>query len=99
MYLCKIYKNISHYNYKKGVSSGASALSRYVDSLSGNKIREYLREHLPMNVSSFAEYPDFLAFAFVLLITGKNQCIFFLISYHSIIKIDRFKYNVIYFKF
>ena len=46
----------------KGVSSGASALSNYIDSLCDFKIRIALRSLMPMNQEGFAPYPDFLAY-------------------------------------
>lgn len=56
--------------YVIGVSSGASALSRYVDALLESKIQNYLNATLHMDVEGFAPYPDFLAFGFVMLITA-----------------------------
>lgn len=55
--------------YVIGVSSGASALSRYIDSLCDNKIQEAFRSAMPIHIKNLAPYPDFLAFALVLLIT------------------------------
>ena len=52
------------------MSSGASALSRYIDALCDNKMRDAFKEYMPINISGIAEYPDFLAFGFVMLITG-----------------------------
>ena len=48
--------------YVIGVSSGASALSRYVDALLESKIQNYLNATLHMDVEGFGPYPDFLAF-------------------------------------
>lgn len=59
--------------YVIGVSSGASALSRYIDSLCHYKIQEVFRTYMPMNIKNLAPYPDFLAFVLVLLITGEFQ--------------------------
>ena len=56
--------------YVIGVSSGASALSRYIDSLFDNKIQRALIGAMPMDVEGLATYPDFLAFILVLLITA-----------------------------
>jgi hypothetical protein len=39
------------------VSSGASALSRYIDSLTGNKIKAALENAMPMNIEGLAPYP------------------------------------------
>jgi len=35
------------------------------------KIRKTLESLMPINVNGFAPYPDFLAFALVMVITGK----------------------------
>ena len=56
--------------YVIGVSSGASALSRYIDSLINNKIQKVLLGSMPMDLEGLATYPDFLAFVLVLLITA-----------------------------
>ena len=61
--------------YIIGTSSAASALSKYVDSLAGRKISTYLKIKFPMDSDLFASYPDFLAFAFCVLII---RMIFFL---------------------
>jgi cationic amino acid transporter 3 len=55
--------------YVIGVSSGATALSRYIDSLLDNKIQYALEKAMPMSIEGLASYPDFLAFALVMLIT------------------------------
>ena len=54
-----------------GVSSSATALSNYIDTLCGMKIRKALRAAMPMNITGFAPYPDFLAFCLVMVITCK----------------------------
>lgn len=59
--------------YVIGVSSGASAISGYVDSLAQYKISKALQNAMPMNVPNFASYPDFLSFSFVLIITRKGH--------------------------
>ena len=59
--------------YVIGVSSGASALSGYVDSLVNGKYSAAMRSAMPMNVSNFASYPDFLSFGFVALITRERN--------------------------
>lgn len=56
--------------YVIGVSSSASAISGYVNSLSNGKVFDALRASMPMNVDTFAPFPDFVAFGFVMLITG-----------------------------
>lgn len=54
------------------MSSGATALSNYIDTLCDMKIRKAFRYAMPMNLAGFAQYPDFLAFALVMVITGKT---------------------------
>ncbi len=58
--------------YVIGVSATANALSQYINSVCDNKIKHALKEAMPLNVSSLAEYPDFLAFFLALAIA----CIF-----------------------
>lgn len=48
----------------------ASGLSGYFDSLLGKKMSNALGSALPINVSFLGAYPDFLAFAMVLLLTA-----------------------------
>ena len=72
--------------YIIGVSSGASSLSIDIDSLINNTIQVYLKEKMPMSGHSIAEYPDFLAFVLVMLITCKLQTyspLFFLFIFSS----------------
>jgi amino acid transporter len=45
-------------------------LSLYIDSLTGGVIAEAFQNAMPMNVSQFASYPDFLAFSLVLVTIG-----------------------------
>ncbi|RNA31175.1 cationic amino acid transporter 3 isoform X1, partial [Brachionus plicatilis] len=54
--------------YVIGVSAATNALSQYINSLTGNKIKMALMESMPLNISSLAPYPDFLAFALTILI-------------------------------
>lgn len=54
-----------------GTSSVARAWSENVDALTGGKFRNFSLTHLQMNVPGFAEYPDFFAFAIILILTGK----------------------------
>ncbi|CAH0554871.1 unnamed protein product [Brassicogethes aeneus] len=56
--------------YVIGTASVARGLSNYIDSLANHAIRDTLTEWIPMNVSFLSEYPDFLSFFFVLLLTG-----------------------------
>jgi cationic amino acid transporter 2 len=56
--------------YVIGTSSVARAFSSYFDSLIENRIQNFFKEYMPMNVSGLSEYPDFFAFAITILITG-----------------------------
>lgn len=53
-----------------GTSSISSALSKYIDDLSGKRIEHYLKAVVPINVSFLGPYPDFLAFGLALAVTG-----------------------------
>uniref|UniRef100_A0A1A9UMN4 Cationic amino acid transporter C-terminal domain-containing protein n=1 Tax=Glossina austeni TaxID=7395 RepID=A0A1A9UMN4_GLOAU len=55
--------------YVIGTASVASGLSRYIDSLMDNKMSHYFQNFLSINVGFLGRYPDFLAFAMVLLLT------------------------------
>ena len=56
--------------YVIGTSSVARAFSSYFDSLIENRIQNFFKEYMPMNVPGLSEYPDFFAFAITILITG-----------------------------
>lgn len=56
--------------YVIGSASVANALSQYVDSFAGRKIRAFLSAKLPLGSEYLGTYPDFLAFAFVIIVTG-----------------------------
>uniref|UniRef100_A0A1A9UXV0 Cationic amino acid transporter C-terminal domain-containing protein n=1 Tax=Glossina austeni TaxID=7395 RepID=A0A1A9UXV0_GLOAU len=56
--------------YVIGTASVASGLSGYFDSLLGKKMSNALGSALPINVGFLGAYPDFLAFAMVLLLTA-----------------------------
>ncbi|XP_060529689.1 high affinity cationic amino acid transporter 1 isoform X2 [Cylas formicarius] len=56
--------------YVIGTASVARGLSNYIDALAGNHIRLGLRDFAPMDINFLSQYPDFLAFAFVILITA-----------------------------
>ena len=56
--------------YVIGTSSVARAFSSYFDSLIENRIQNFFKKYMPMNVSGLSEYPDFFAFAITILITG-----------------------------
>lgn len=56
---------------KKGTASVARGLSGYIDALTNDVIRNGTLDAIHMEVPYLASYPDFLAFGFVLLLTGK----------------------------
>ncbi|XP_051171592.1 high affinity cationic amino acid transporter 1-like [Leptopilina boulardi] len=55
--------------YVIGTASIARGLSSYLDILTGNKMALNLRNWMPINISFLSDYPDFFAFAMVLLLT------------------------------
>lgn len=55
--------------YVIGTASIARGLSSYLDILTGNEMAKALRVWMPINISFLSEYPDFFAFAMVLLLT------------------------------
>ncbi|KAL4707995.1 hypothetical protein ACJJTC_010611 [Scirpophaga incertulas] len=55
--------------YVIGTASVAKGMANYIDSLCNNTIGATMREIAPINVAFLADYPDFFAFALVLLIT------------------------------
>jgi amino acid transporter len=57
--------------YVIGSASVANALSQYIDSFTGRKMRAYLTSTLPMSVPYLGAYPDFLAFGLVIVVTCK----------------------------
>ncbi|XP_059045715.1 cationic amino acid transporter 2 [Achroia grisella] len=56
--------------YVIGTASVAKGMANYIDSLCNNTMAKTMTEIAPINVSFLADYPDFFAFALVLLITG-----------------------------
>lgn len=56
--------------YVIGTSTSASALSKYIDSLTNYKISAAFNSSMHMNVHFLASYPDFLAFGLAVIITG-----------------------------
>ncbi|XP_046966105.1 cationic amino acid transporter 3 [Vanessa cardui] len=55
--------------YVIGTASVAKGMANYIDSLFNNTMAITMREMVPINISFLANYPDFLAFGLVLLIT------------------------------
>jgi amino acid transporter len=56
--------------YLIGVSSGASSIGEYMNSLINNTVATALQAAMPMHVSFLGPFPDFLSFSFVVAITG-----------------------------
>ncbi|XP_076248537.1 cationic amino acid transporter slimfast [Calliopsis andreniformis] len=54
--------------YIIGTASVARGLSNYLDALIGNAISKWLYSVMPIHVSFLSEYPDFFAFAVVMLL-------------------------------
>ncbi|XP_026761001.2 high affinity cationic amino acid transporter 1 [Galleria mellonella] len=55
--------------YVIGTASVAKGMANYIDSLCNNTMAKTMTEVAPINISFLADYPDFFAFALVLLIT------------------------------
>ncbi|KPJ06300.1 Low affinity cationic amino acid transporter 2 [Papilio machaon] len=55
--------------YVIGTASVAKGMANYVDSLCNNTLANTMTSIAPINISFLADYPDFFAFALVLLIT------------------------------
>lgn len=67
--------------YVIGTSSVARGLSGYIDALIDNRMGNFWRDLMPINVSFLAEYPDFFSFGIVmflafLLATGVKESTF-----------------------
>lgn len=45
-------------------------MSNYLDALCGNVFSEYLSKVMPLEIEHLSNYPDFLAFFLVAIITG-----------------------------
>lgn len=67
---CQILTIIFDIKILSGTSSLARGLTGYIDSLMGDRMAYALREAFPINIGFLAPYPDFLAFAFVLVVAG-----------------------------
>jgi len=52
-------------------SSVVRVWSANLDSLTGGVIAETFREVMPMNVTGFSSYPDFLSVGFIIAVTGQ----------------------------
>jgi len=50
-----------------GSASVVKGLSTYLDSLCGYAMRDFLAEHLPINVHGLSAYPDLFAFIVTIL--------------------------------
>ena len=55
-----------------GTASVTKALSTYLDELLGNVISDFFKKHFPMNSDFLGDYPDFLAFGIVLLLSSNK---------------------------
>lgn len=55
--------------YVIGTASVAKGMANYIDSLTNNSMARAMTEWAPMHVGFMGEYPDFFAFALVLMIT------------------------------
>ena len=56
--------------YMIGGAGTANALSQYINSISGNKIKNALTHSMPMDINGLGPYPDFLALAVVFIVVG-----------------------------
>jgi len=56
------------YDNFTGTASVARGLSNYIDALIGNVMGNALRSIMPIDISFLSEYPDFFAFAMVMLL-------------------------------
>ena len=59
---------IVYFLFSSATASVARALSNNIDSLLGKAMRGYLQTLMPISVSYLSEYPDFFAFAMVILL-------------------------------
>ena len=56
--------------YVIGVAANANTLSQYINAVSNNRIRRTLESVMPIHLIGLSSYPDFLAFALTLILTG-----------------------------
>ncbi|KAJ3644353.1 hypothetical protein Zmor_027018 [Zophobas morio] len=56
--------------YAIGTASVARGLSGYIDALTDSQIKNGMESWAKMDIDFMASYPDFLAFGFVMLLTG-----------------------------
>lgn len=56
--------------YAIGSASVVKALSTYLDQLIGNKMSEFMTQHLPIHLDGLEDYPDFFAFGVTMLFAG-----------------------------
>lgn len=53
-----------------GASSVARGLSNYIDALMDNRMKEFLRATMPINVGFLGQYPDWLAWIVILVLNA-----------------------------
>ncbi|XP_050412617.1 cationic amino acid transporter 2 isoform X3 [Patella vulgata] len=56
--------------YAIGTASVARAWSSYFDSLVDNKIQNFFKDNMPMDLTGLSTYPDFFSFGITLLLTA-----------------------------
>ena len=56
--------------YVIGTSSVARGLSGYIDALIDNRMGNFWRDLMPIDVSFLAEYPDFFSFVIIMVLAG-----------------------------
>lgn len=69
-----LYYNLAAYNFTlSGTAAVARATSDYIDSICSNVISNWFISTMPMKVSIFSEYPDLLALAIIITLTGDDR--------------------------
>lgn len=66
--------------YPSATASVARAFANYVDAVTGNKIRSWSLQHVPLECTFLAEFPGLLAFSFVTLLAGEPRHLIFEVS-------------------